>query len=126
MAVHACRRAGIKKGSTCIIIGAGAVGLLCAVAARLEGCSRVAIADIAETRVDFAVENDFADAGFVVPLKRSDDPLQRLGFAKELATSIGNVEDSEGVRIGRADYTFECTGVESCVQASIYVSEAIP
>lgn len=99
------------------------MGLLCAVAARLEGCTRVAIADIAETRVNFAVENRFADAGLVVPLKRSDDPLQRLAFAKELATSIGDVQDNAGRQVGRADYTFECTGVESCVQTSIYVSE---
>lgn len=122
VAVHACRRAGIKSGSTCTVIGAGAVGLLCAVAARVEGCTRVVIADIVAARVDFAVKHGFADSGFVVPAKRVEDAQERLDQAKEMASTICEVKDRDGAPVGRSDYTFECTGVESCVQASIYVS----
>lgn len=81
------------------------------------------IADILEDRVSFAVENGFADAGVVVPMKRPETIAERLEFAKEVAelvkmTKIG--ESQEG--IGEVMGTFECTGVESCLQAAIYVS----
>ena len=79
------------------------------------------IADIVRARVDFAVEHKFADAGFVVPAKRATDPLEQLQMAKEMAQYIGQVKYPHGQAVGRSDYTFECTGVESCVQASIYV-----
>ena len=81
------------------------------------------IADILEDRVSFAVENGFADAGVVVPMKRPETIAEKLEFAKEVAelvktTKIG--ESQEG--IGEVTGTFECTGVESCLQAAIYVS----
>lgn len=122
VAVHACRRAGVKKGSSCTIIGAGAVGLLCAAVARQEGCTRIAIADIAASRVQFALRRAMADAGFVVPTKRAADSKESLVLATELASSLGEVQYADGQAVGRSDYTFECTGVETCVQASIYVS----
>jgi L-iditol 2-dehydrogenase len=104
-----------------MIIGAGAVGLLCAVAARLEGCTRVAIADIVGARVDFAIEHKFADAGFVVPAKSTSNAQDQMQMAKQMALSIGEVKHRDGSLVGPSDYTFECTGVESCVQASIFV-----
>lgn len=103
------------------MIGAGAVGLLCAVAARLEGCTRVIMADIVGARVDFAVQHKFADAGFVVPAKRSADPEEQLQISKEMAQSLEKVKSPDGTAAGKSDYTFECTGVQSCVQASVYV-----
>jgi len=104
-----------------MVIGAGAVGLLCAVAARLEGCTRIVITDIVRGRVDFAVQNNFADAGFVTPVERASSPQAQLGTAKQIASSIGELSYPDGLPVGRTDYTFECTGVESCVQSSIYV-----
>jgi len=123
VAVHACRRANVKAGSSCTVIGAGAVGLLCAVAARLEGCSRVVIADIVEDRVKFALKNGFADAGFVVPAKRGASSEERLEIAKQMASALSEVRYPDGQAVARSDYTFECTGVESCVQASIMVRQ---
>lgn len=79
------------------------------------------IADIVRARVDFAIEHKFADAGFVVPAKRASNPQEQLQMAKQMALSIGEVRYRDGSPVGRSDYTFECTGVESCVQASIYV-----
>ena len=117
VAVHACRRAGIKPGSSCTILGAGAIGLLCAIAAR----TFIAIADIAEGRVNFATEKQFADVGFVVNGKRATSVEESLKMAKETATSIANLQLPNGTTLGRTDYTFECTGVESCVQTAIYV-----
>lgn len=120
--MHACRRASIREGSSCTIIGAGAVGLLCAAVARHLGCTHIAISDIAESRVDFALKKGMADAGFVVPAKRAKDSIESLGLAKKMAVALGDVKYKDGKTVGRSESTFECTGVETCVQASIYVS----
>lgn len=125
VAVHPCRRAGIKPGSSCTVIGAGAVGLLCAVAARLSGCSRIVIADIVPSRVEFALHYRFADAGFVVPAKRGATAEEELEIAREMAKFLAEVRYPDGTTVGRSNYTFKCTGVQSCVQASILVSTTI-
>lgn len=122
VAVHACRRANIKPGSSCIILGAGAVGLLCAVAARLEGCTRITIADIVESRISFAVDHGFAQAGFQVPSKRYSDPTEQLHAAADIAKAMSQVKFPDGLPVDRADYVLECTGVEICTQTSVYVS----
>ncbi|OWR46828.1 sorbitol dehydrogenase [Danaus plexippus plexippus] len=41
IAVHACSRAGIQLGSTLLIMGAGPVGLLCAITARAMGVAKI-------------------------------------------------------------------------------------
>lgn len=121
VAVHACRRAEVKPSSTCTILGAGAIGLLCAVAARNAGCTSIAIADIVEARVAFALENGFADVGHVVSSKRPASLEESLASAKATAQMLNSLRLSSGEEMGRTDNTFECTGVEVCVQAAIYV-----
>ena len=122
VAVHACRRAGVKPGSTCTIIGAGAIGLLCAAAARDAGCTSIAIADLVESRVAFALDNGFADVGHVVSTKRPISVEESLDSAKATASLLNGLELTTGKPIGRTDYTFECTGAAPCVQTAIYVS----
>ena len=120
--MHACNRAAIKPGSSCTIIGAGPIGLLCAIAARHAGCTQIAIADIVESRVNFACEKGFADVGFVVNSKRATNLEESLAQAKDTATSITELQLPNGSELGNTDYTFECTGVESCVQTGVFVS----
>ena len=115
VAIHASRRASLKRGSTVLVLGAGAVGLLCAAMCKVLGAKTVIIADIQADRVNFAVQNRFADAKIVVPMKRLSAIEEKLAFAKEVAESVKSVE-------GEVDAVFECTGVESCLQAAIYVS----
>ncbi|KAK4238223.1 sorbitol dehydrogenase [Achaetomium macrosporum] len=67
VAIHAVNRARPAPGSTALVIGAGAVGLLTAAMARQSGCSTVTIADIDQGRVDFAIAKGFATHGYVVP-----------------------------------------------------------
>ncbi|CAN6603387.1 sorbitol dehydrogenase 1 [Trichomonascus vanleenenianus] len=121
VAIHAANRATIEHGSTCLVIGAGAVGLLSAAIARVNGCSTVVICDIAKNRVDFAVENGLADYGYTVPLKRGQTTEEKLQISQELADALTSIETEDGP-IGEFNYTFECTGVESCVQAGIYAT----
>lgn len=121
VAVHACRRAAIVPGRSCTIIGAGAIGLLCAAAARDAGCTTIAIADIVESRVAFALENGFADVGHVVATKKPRTTQESLESAKATAQTLNSLRLSSGKELQRTDYTFECTGVESCVQTAVYV-----
>ncbi|KAK5693814.1 hypothetical protein LTR17_025017 [Elasticomyces elasticus] len=41
-----------------------------------------------------------------------------------MADSLGKIRCDNGATVGRSDYTFECTGVETCVQASIYATKS--
>lgn len=116
VAIHGCRRAALAPGSTVLIFGAGAVGLLCAAMCKVYGAKTVIIADIQAERVEFAVQNKFADKKIVVPMKRPLDIEEKLAFAKEVAEMVKNEVG------GEVDAVFECTGVESCLQAAIYVS----
>ncbi|KAL3447660.1 chaperonin 10-like protein [Aspergillus insuetus] len=121
--IHAVRKAKMAKGDTCLVFGAGAVGLLSAAVARIEFGSRVVIADIDPGRVDFAVEQGFADVGFVVKPKRGETVEEKFAIAKGVAEELGKLEWLVGGQVGRFDAVLECTGVESCVQASIYATD---
>lgn len=117
VAIHGLRRAALKPGCTALVLGAGAVGLLCAAMCKISGVKEVIIADIQEDRLNFALENKFADAKVVVPMKRFEAIEDKLKFAKEVAELVKKASGA-----GEVDTVFECTGVESCLQASIYVS----
>lgn len=116
VAIHAVRKAEACTGSSCLIIGAGAVGLLCAAAARNANYKTIVMADIAETRLKFAKDNKFADELLKLSPRRPADTTESLTFAKEDAAQL--VSLNPGGLFSRA---FECTGVESCVQVAIHV-----
>lgn len=119
VALHAFRRSQMERGSTVLVFGAGAVGLLCAAVAKVKGAGKVVIADIDAGRLEFAVQNGFADSSYTVPMKRGKDIDESLAIAKETAAEVGKVD-----AVGEVDVTFECTGVPSCVQAGIYATRA--
>jgi L-iditol 2-dehydrogenase len=80
------------------------------------------MADVDDGRVAFALEHGFADVGYLASPNNEDTVANRLSNAKTMALEIGKLSSPEGGDVGRFDHVFECTGVESCVQASIYVS----
>lgn len=120
--IHSVNRAGVKDGARCLVFGAGAVGLLCAAVAKIEHKAQIVITDIDEGRVAFAIEHGFADLGFVVVPRKAEVIDSRLSVAKDLAMEIGKLKWPGGEEVDRVDHVFECTGVESCVQSSIFVS----
>lgn len=121
VAIHATRRAQMKEGDSTLIFGAGAVGLLCAAMCKVAGSAKVVIADIQAERVDFAVQNGFAHAGFVVPRKRGQNIDENLEIAREIARLASQVQIISGELPFAYERVFECTGVESCTQSAIYV-----
>ncbi|KAK9454593.1 chaperonin 10-like protein [Dipodascopsis uninucleata] len=126
VAAHATRRAAVFPGAKVLIYGAGAVGLLCAAMAKVSGATTIAIADIAEGRIEFAVKNGFATHKYLVPMTRGQTTEDKLRIAKEGAEAVNSLildpTDEEPVPIGQYDIVFECTGVESCVQSGIYAA----
>ncbi|XP_026741314.1 sorbitol dehydrogenase-like [Trichoplusia ni] len=56
IAMHACNRAGICLGQTVTILGAGPIGILCAMTARAMGASKILITDVMQSRLDTARE----------------------------------------------------------------------
>lgn len=122
VSIHSINRADMKDGARCLVFGAGAVGLLCAAVAKIEHKCPVVITDVDEGRVAFALEHGFADVGFVVVPKKGETIESCLSHAKHLAQEIGKLKWPGGEEVGRFDCVFECTGVESCVQTSVYVS----
>ncbi|KAK9364691.1 chaperonin 10-like protein [Lipomyces kononenkoae] len=119
---------GIKRSAlkaedeaTVLVLGAGAVGLLTAFAAKKQGGAKtVVVADISSQRVAFAVDNGFADQGIVLGksnVTESDNPL-----APAIA-SANFLKENAGADVG-FDVVFECTGVQICVQTSVFAAAA--
>ncbi|KAF2862517.1 GroES-like protein [Piedraia hortae CBS 480.64] len=107
VAVHAWRRAQAERGERVLVLGAGAVGLLCAGVGMLRGMD-VTIADLDVGRVGFAVENRFAGRKVVLSPPEKDAGVERMeGIARE---------------VGEFDLVMECTGVPACVQLGIYAA----
>ena len=123
VAIHAVRRSKLIPGSTCLVLGAGAVGLLTAAMLMAHGAGTIVITDIDSRRVSFAVENGFADKGVVMPRRSGSTIDEKLAITKEVAQILG-AEFHRGTDkpIGEFDAVFECTGVEPCLQVGIYVS----
>lgn len=115
--IHASRRGEVKLGDRVFVFGAGPVGLLTAAAAKAAGASHVVIADISESRLEFA-KSYIADETILLTNKppRNEDTN---AFAKLEAEKI--LENGTEP----ANVVFDCTGVEVCVQMSIFVSTLI-
>lgn len=78
------------------------------------------MADIAMNRLEFGLSNGFADAIIQLSGRRSSSIDEALEFAKEDAAALQKENNNETFH-----RTFECTGVESCLRTSIYVSSTV-
>ena len=56
VAVHAASKARIKPGDLALVIGAGPIGMLTALAALASGCAKVYLSDIAAAKLELAAE----------------------------------------------------------------------
>lgn len=99
--LHAVARAGPIAGKTAILFGAGPIGLLTMLAAKLAGASEVAVVDIAAAPLAFASR---LGADHVVDISTGEDALKGLaaerafdvafeisGTPAALASAIGSV-----------------------------------
>jgi len=86
----AMRTAGVREGSTCVIFGAGMVGLGAVAGCRLQGAERIVCVDLSPERLELARGQGATDV-----LTGGEDAVARI---LEMTGGFG------------ADYTFEATG----------------
>lgn len=109
-------------GSTALVIGAGAVGMLTAAALSVSGVSQIVVADIDGPRLKITESlgnGRFNLKTFLIPKKAPGATIEdNLATATELAAQISAFA---GLPLG-FDRVFECTGVPPCVQMGIFAA----
>ncbi|KAK5945718.1 hypothetical protein PMZ80_002926 [Knufia obscura] len=109
-------------GSTALVIGAGAVGMLTAAALSVSGVSQIVVADIDAPRLKICEGlggGKFGIKTFLIPKKAPLPTIEEnLATATELAAQISAFA---GLPAG-FDRVYECTGVPPCVQLGIFAS----
>ena len=86
----AMNTAGVRPGSTCVVFGAGMVGLGAVAGCRLQGAERIICVDLSEDRLELA---------------RGQGATKTLVGGPDTVQQILDLTDGFG-----ADYTFEATG----------------
>ena len=99
VAVYAVLQSGLKIGQSCVIFGAGPIGLLCVQAAIAAGATKVIVVDVADKRLEKATE---IGASFVINGKSDNIPQQ----IKELTN-------------GGADIFLDAAGVQATFDGGI-------
>lgn len=89
--MQAAFKAGIRPGDTALVLGAGPIGTMVALAALAGGCARVIVADLAQPKLDIA--GGYAG---IIPVNIAKEDLPGRVFA---------LTDGWGV-----DVVFECSG----------------
>lgn len=102
VAYHATSRANILPGENVLVVGAGTIGLMVAMWARVAGAAQVILADVDQTKLDFAKKLGFSN---VVCSAKED-----------LISEVNEITQKKGVL-----YAFDCVGfaaaLENCLMA---------
>jgi threonine dehydrogenase-like Zn-dependent dehydrogenase len=100
---YAAHAAGVKPGSTAVVVGDGAVGLMGVLAARQNGAARIIVMSRHKSRQDLAIEFGATD----IVSERGDAGVARI---KELTDNVG------------AESVLECVGTSESMQQAINVT----
>jgi L-iditol 2-dehydrogenase len=119
VALHAVRKSGLIVGQNVLILGAGAIGLLCAAVCKGTGALDITIVDVDQTRLDFATSQaprgtQVADRSFLIPFSQEGE--SKADFASRLSREMFDSLKTHR----RFDIAFECTGVETCTNIAIH------
>jgi S-(hydroxymethyl)glutathione dehydrogenase/alcohol dehydrogenase len=95
----ALNTARVEAGSTCVVFGAGLVGLGAVIGCRLQGAERIVCVDLSAKRLELAVAH-----GATETLAGGSDTVERI------------VESTGGFG---ADYTFEATGSVAVMRQAV-------
>jgi S-(hydroxymethyl)glutathione dehydrogenase / alcohol dehydrogenase len=95
----AMKTAQVRAGSTCVVFGAGMVGLGAVAGCRLQGAERIVCVDLAPERLELARGQGATDV-----LPGGDDSVERI---LEMTDGFG------------ADYTFEATGSVAVMRQAV-------
>ncbi len=89
----------VEPGSTCVVFGAGMVGLGAVAGARLSGAERIICVDLSQDRLELAKGQGATEAWI-----GGEDTVQRV------------LDETNGMG---ADYTFEATGIVSVMRQAV-------
>ena len=103
--MHTVDVGGVKSGSTVVISGGGAIGLMTLQLAKLAGGSKITVIEPVEEKRKIALE---LGASYVI------DPIN-----EDVADRIAEITDCRGY-----DVVFECSGAKSTIQASLTYASA--
>ena len=92
-------RAVVEEGSTCVVFGAGMVGLGAVAGCRLQGAERIIAVDLSEERLELARQHGATDTW-----TGGDDVVDRV------------LEETDGFG---ADFTFEATGLVGVMRQAV-------
>jgi S-(hydroxymethyl)glutathione dehydrogenase / alcohol dehydrogenase len=95
----AIKTAGVRAGSTCVVFGAGMVGLGAVAGCRLQGAERIVCVDLSEDRLELARGQGATDL-----IEGGPETVERL---LEMTGGFG------------ADYTFEATGIVAVMRQAV-------
>ncbi len=98
----AMKTAEVREGSTCVIFGAGMVGLGAVAGARLQGAERIVCVDLSPERLELARGQGATDL-----MEGGEDTVERI---LEMTGGFG------------ADYTFEATGNVKVMRQAVEAS----
>jgi L-iditol 2-dehydrogenase len=104
VAVHCCRLAEVKPGSSLVVFGAGPIGLLACAVGRAFGVSSITCVDIVESRLEFA-------RGYAASRTYT---MQQ----DELDLSQESIQSRLGLP-GGPDVVIEATGAASCISCGV-------
>jgi len=107
--VHACRRAGVNLGKRVLICGAGPIGLVNLLTAKVMGATEVIVTDIMDNRLEVAKS---MGATHTYKATREKTPEQ---MADDIEALFGG---------NKPDVTIECSGVEASVRFGIFATKS--
>lgn len=117
--VHAVSTtADLRSNQTIAVFGAGPVGLACLAIAKALGAKRTIAIDIAQSRLDFALQ--YAATDVFLPPKMNEGESQvdySRRVAKEMSAALGIEERGEKA----VDVVVEASGAAVCVQTGIFL-----
>ncbi|BDR52277.1 butanediol dehydrogenase [Bombiscardovia nodaiensis] len=100
---EAIKKSGLREGMSVGVMGAGPIGLLCAILARIGGASRVYISDVSEERLAKARELGFEDV---------------LNPTQENVTEAVRADYPNGL-----DVVFEAAGVQATFDTALSITK---
>jgi L-iditol 2-dehydrogenase len=121
IAMHACARGRIVSEEKILIIGANAVGLLCAAAVKFKA-ALVHIADRDDSRLSFALEEAFADFAHPLPspaamIEGADPEQHEIAQAEAMAKAATGGHGLESLPY---DAVIECVGTSQGLMAACF------
>ena len=102
MALGTLEKTGAKFGDTCLIIGAGSIGLCMLAAAKAMGLKKIVVAATTDKRLGVA---------------------RKMGAYKTIATSERDLtEEMKAIHPGGTDVVIDATGIEVCIQQALKIA----